>query len=154
MNQTYIEVLKTLQTQGTCSDVSCGNCPFWVKRGCKCTVPISTPIKDAATEMLSMLDEKPTEGIKYDEGKPRVGYMFEQFPLALIEVAKVATQGAQEYGAGNWQYVTPERYEDALCRHLLQNGYDDKSGLLHKAHRAWNSLATLELELRKMEEEV
>ncbi len=95
------------------------------------------------------------KGKKHDEGKPMVGLMMEDFSLALMEVSKVTTFGIEKYKErGSWRKVqdASNRYEDAMCRHSLQKGYDDESGLLHKAHRAWNALAVLELELMKSEE--
>jgi len=86
-------------------------------------------------------------GIKYDNGKPRVGFMLQQFSRALLAVAEVTTLGAKKHGDGNWQYVEQERYQDALGRHLLESGVND-TNLLHKAHVAWNALAVLELELK------
>jgi len=93
---------------------------------------------------------------KHDEGKPMVGLMMDDFSLALMEVAKVSTFGIEKYKErGSWKKVqdASNRYEDALCRHSLQKGRDNESGLLHKAHRAWNALAVLELELMKNQEE-
>ena len=94
------------------------------------------------------------EGTKHDQGKPRLGYVIkEQFPLALIEVAKVSTFGIDKYGEGNWQHVATERYVDASMRHAVAKGTDDDTGLLHLAHEAWNVLAQLELEMRGAHDE-
>jgi len=50
-----------------------------------------------------------------------------------------------------------ERYEDAMCRHMLKEWageeLDTDSELHHAAHRAWNALAYLELLIKKKEEE-
>ena len=45
------------------------------------------------------------------------------------------------------------RYTDAMLRHHFAEAggeeLDEDSGLRHAAHRAWNALAVLELELRE-----
>ena len=94
------------------------------------------------------------EGLKYDNGKNRMGLMCENFSRALWEVAKVSTFGANRYGQNTWQHLEnpKERYMDALCRHLFQhlqgNKVDSDSGLLHLSAVCWNALALLEFELK------
>ncbi len=94
-------------------------------------------------------------GVKHDTGKPLAGILYEGFPNALLEVAKVGTFGAKKYSRGNWLHVDGGilRYTDALHRHQLleQCGelVDEESQLLHAAHAAWNSLARLELLIRE-----
>jgi hypothetical protein len=80
------------------------------------------------------------------------------FGLALLEVAKVGTFGAEKYSRGGWQSVEngQERYRDAAIRHLLiqhVEDIDNQSDLLHLAHQAWNVLAELELKLRESRSE-
>jgi hypothetical protein len=97
-----------------------------------------------------------TIGKKDDKNKPPVFEgVLEYFPLAILEIAKVSAMGAQKYDWGNWVHVQDgyKRYTSALCRHLVGKGdldFDDESNLLHAAHVAWNSLARLELILKKM----
>ena len=93
-------------------------------------------------------------GAKLDAGKLLAGTLGD-FSLALREVAKVATFGAEKYTRGGWQEVPDgeQRYTDALWRHLLAERHestDADSGLLHQAHLAWNALARLELMLRSV----
>jgi hypothetical protein len=94
-------------------------------------------------------------GAKDDTGKPPVGMLFEYFPRAIMEVAKVAGFGAKKYTRGGWQSVEDgeNRYLDALGRHLcgkyIEPEYDSESFLPHLAHAAWDALAILELELRR-----
>lgn len=89
-----------------------------------------------------------TGGIKFDEGKVRAGLVLRGFDLALMEVAKVGTFGAQKYAPDNWKKVEPSRYEDALFRHLLAHEQcDPETKLLHLAHAAWNILALLQHQL-------
>lgn len=90
-------------------------------------------------------------GVKFDEGKNRIGLVVSGFAKALEEVSKVGTFGANKYTDNGW--VTVEngfnRYTDAMFRHLFKEfsgeEKDDESGLLHAAHAAWNSLARLQL---------
>lgn len=91
-------------------------------------------------------------GAKLDDGKVMAGVL-DDFSLALMAVAEVGTFGAKKYTRGGWQSVPngQERYRDALWRHHLSERHEPKdpeTGLLHKAHKAWNALAELELELR------
>lgn len=99
-----------------------------------------------------------SSGSKLDGGKILAGVLHD-FSLALIEVAKVGTYGAEKYSRGGWQEVpSPEtRYFDAFWRHLLHSRYSEKdpdSGLLHEAQMIWNLLARLELKLRGRNEDL
>lgn len=94
-----------------------------------------------------------TPGAKLDSGKILAGILGD-FSRALEEVAKVGTAGAQKYTRGGWQSVPdgPQRYEDAMWRHLLkskQETHDADTGCLHAAQVIWNALACLELILRE-----
>lgn len=97
---------------------------------------------------------KPSDpGAKLDQGKVTAD-LLEDFGLALMEVAKVGTFGAKKYSRAGWLQVDDgqNRYRAAKWRHLLTGKYeshDPDSGLLHKAHEAWNCLAELELLLRE-----
>lgn len=99
-------------------------------------------------------------GLKYDEGKPRLGLVFNGFSKALTEVGKVGTFGAEKYTPNGWVSVpnAQERYTDAMYRHLLaeqtEELWDKESKLFHAAHAAWNALARLELLLRETEKQL
>jgi hypothetical protein len=96
-----------------------------------------------------------SDGIKYDEGKPKIGMVVKYFGPALMEVAKAGTFGCAKYGNGkfwdyNWNKVENgvERYTDALMRHLLKEDteqIDPETGILHASLVAWNALARLVL---------
>ena len=91
-------------------------------------------------------------GVKHDEGKVLAG-LIGDFGLALMEVARVGTFGAEKYTRGGWQSVPNgrERYNDAMWRHLLASSeevIDPESGLEHELHMVWNALAKLELRMR------
>lgn len=103
-----------------------------------------------------------SEGKKYDSGKaPIYRGLFSYFPRALRLVARVSQYGAEKYEIPykdkNWSRVDDgvARYRDAAARHELDeetDGFTDlESGLPHLAHRTWNLLAALELELQELE---
>jgi hypothetical protein len=92
-------------------------------------------------------------GAKLDEGKLQAS-LLEDFSLALIEVAKVCTYGAEKYSVGGWLHVPDgiKRYSDAEWRHRLAKRFEERdpeTGLLHEAQELWNLMARLELKLRK-----
>ena len=96
----------------------------------------------------------PNQSIKADAGKPRLSLV----PPAIIEaVGRVRTYGAAKYGASeSWRQVEPERYKDALLRHLCEylrdsRGVDEESGLLHLEHVACNVAFLLALESSDLE---
>ena len=90
-------------------------------------------------------------GIKYDQGKNRLGLVFRGFSKALWAVGQVGTFGANKYKPDSWQGIEQERYQDALLRHLFLyfqgEKIDNESGLNHLSHVAWNALAILNMEL-------
>lgn len=99
------------------------------------------------------------EGTKNDNGKVPIYNMLKQFALALDEVAKCSQYGHDKYehAEDDWDNFSRldnayARYSNALCRHLKDDGLDE-SGLDHDAHVAWNSLARLEVKLRKLKED-
>ena len=88
------------------------------------------------------------EGIKYDDGKPRLAEMIKDFAIPLTEVCSVWEFGANKYTKSNWKVVEDgeRRYTNALLRHLVQEEYsefDEESKLRHATHVAWNALARL-----------
>jgi hypothetical protein len=91
-------------------------------------------------------------GAKLDAGKPECALLLD-FGLALLEVSKVSTYGANKYSRGGWQAVEDarHRYTGAMIRHLIRARYepmDDETGISHIAHMTWNALALLELSIR------
>lgn len=89
------------------------------------------------------------QSLKADAGKLRLALV----PPELIEaVGAVRTFGAQKYGASeSWKQVQPERYRDAMMRHLCaylrdQHGKDPESGLPHLWHLACNAGFLIALE--------
>ena len=98
-------------------------------------------------------------GKKFDAGKAPVSQgLFDYFPRALLAVAEISQFGFEKYKTwGGWRSVPDgeNRYENACGRHTLwrriEGIFDRESRLRHRAHRAWNALATLELELEAAE---
>lgn len=94
-------------------------------------------------------------GSKLDAGKNRLGLVLGGFALALEEVGRVGTFGANKYTPNGWQTVPNgvERYTDAMYRHLMKEAQgeqvDPDSGTFHAAQAAWNALARLDLMIRK-----
>lgn len=93
-------------------------------------------------------------GIKYDDGKPRIGEMIEDFGPELLEVCKAWEFGAKKHGKSNWKELDNglERYTNAMQRHFLKEKdqvVDDETGILHASHLAWNALARLHFVLEK-----
>lgn len=87
--------------------------------------------------------------------KPRVfNTLVKQFPLAFKAVAGRSELGHKKYLDidQDWQGFTRlpiEQYEDALVRHLMQDGEPEETELDHLTALAWNALAILERKLRE-----
>jgi hypothetical protein len=91
-------------------------------------------------------------GAKLDSGKQLPYTVLSKFTLALQEVTKVGTFGAQKYTRDGWLSVTEgeRRYYEAMMRHLLEDmkqeeSKDEQTGITHLAHAAWNILAIITL---------
>jgi hypothetical protein len=89
------------------------------------------------------------QSVKADGGKIRPTLV----PSSLIRaVATVRGYGCEKYGdPENWRKVEPQRYRDALYRHLLAyvedpHGVDAESGLPHLWHLACNAAFLIEME--------
>lgn len=93
--------------------------------------------------------------IKHDKDKPRPTLV----PPSLIwAVAQVREYGCKEYGGPDtWRQVEPQRYKDALFRHLLAylggETEDAESGLPHLWHLACNAAFLIELEAEEGQHE-
>ena len=88
-------------------------------------------------------------GLKYDHGKPRYDLLP---PVAIDELAKILTFGAEKYAPNSWQKVehAKERYTAALLRHLYAwlggEYFDPESGLPHLYHVGANLMFLLHFE--------
>lgn len=119
-------------------------------------------LSDAMKLVLDATDDvvdQHTPGAKLDQDKPRVDLVLGGFARALLRVAEVGTFGANKYSDNGWMQVKNglQRYDDAGKRHWLRRAtgevIDPESGLEHRAHEAWNALASLELYMRSLENE-
>lgn len=96
-------------------------------------------------------------GKKHDAGKLPLHSILAYFPRALEELAGVIAHGEQLHGWQTWDTIENplRRYAEADMRHEVEkckgNTRDADSGRLHRAHRAFNVLALLELEMREQE---
>ena len=91
---------------------------------------------------------KPSDEAKADQGKVRPTLV----PASLVwAVAEIREYGCKKYhDPDNWKQVEPQRYRDALYRHLLAyfsgEKNDPESGLPHLHHAACNIAFLIELE--------
>lgn len=78
---------------------------------------------------------------KADSGKARLSLV----PLKILyDVARIREFGCTKYkDPDNWKRVEPERYRDAMMRHMCAyiedpDGVDEESGMPHLWHLATN----------------
>lgn len=97
-------------------------------------------------------EDRTTQEPKADQGKPCPSLC----PVSLIEaVTAVRMFDLQKYhDPDNWKQVEPERYHQAMLRHILaawNDPYkiDPESGLPHIAHVATNIAFLLEMKEEK-----
>lgn len=93
--------------------------------------------------------QKYDQTAKRDEGKARPSLV----PTGITwAIAAVRAYGNKKYhDPENWRNVEPERYVDALYRHLLcyikdRHSVDEESGLPHLWHIACNVAFLIEME--------
>ena len=96
-----------------------------------------------------MTEITPDQSAKADAGKARLSLV----PSAIIyAVARVREYGVKKYcEPDNWKRVEPERYRDAMYRHMLAyiddpESIDEESGLPHLWHLACNAAFLCEME--------
>lgn len=119
-----------------------------------CNDPGNTFIKDKFPETDPLGIDAHSPGSKLDAGKQLPFLVLGKFTLALKEVVKVGTFGANKYTKNGWIEVPngKERYYEAMIRHLLEDmqsedSKDPQTGITHLAHAAWNILAVITLRL-------
>lgn len=88
--------------------------------------------------------------IKADAGKPRLSLVPPEIIRCIARVREYAVNG-KYHDPDNWKRVEPERYRDAMYRHLLAyiedpNGVDEESRLPHLWHLATNVAFLCEME--------
>lgn len=92
--------------------------------------------------------DKITDGLKHDGGKLRLSLVPAE---AIKAIGAVMTHGAEKYGKDTYKQVEPERYRDALMRHVCKwlkdpHGKDEDSGLPHLWHIITNAAFLCELD--------
>jgi hypothetical protein len=111
--------------------------------------PMTEEVK-TQTEPETAPPTAPDQTAKADKGKPRLTLVPMQILWDIAAVREWAT--ANKYpDTTNWKQVEPERYHEALLRHVLRyidnpDGVDDESGLPHLYHVATNVAFLAELE--------
>lgn len=79
--------------------------------------------------------------------------VFDYFPDALAEIAKVSKAGNDKHNPGeplHWTRGKSNDHADSIGRHLLERGgIDPDTGLRHTAQLAWRALALLQVELEE-----
>ena len=76
--------------------------------------------------------------------------VFDYFPDALIEVAKVSYAGNQQHNPGqplHWARGKSMDQEDTMLRHFTERGTFDTDGIRHTAKMVWRALAILQIEM-------
>lgn len=88
-----------------------------------------------------MSNEAKIPGAKNDDGKLKLS----DVPPEIVEsVAKIRAYGNAKYAdPDNWKRVDPDKFHNALLRHILRAwndpyAVDPESGLLHLEHAACN----------------
>jgi hypothetical protein len=75
--------------------------------------------------------------------------LFDYFPLAMIEIAKVIQAGNDQHNPGepvHWAREKSTDHGNKVFRHWLERGTLDSDGTRHTAKAAWRVLAELETE--------
>lgn len=86
------------------------------------------------------------------KGIPLCTGVFDYFPLALVEIAKVSHAGNQQHNPGqplHWTRSKSTDFENTISRHLLERGGFDTDGQRHSAKLAWRALAMLQIEMEQ-----
>lgn len=91
---------------------------------------------------------------KADKGKARITLV----PMDVVwAIAAVREYGCAKYGdPDNWKRVEPQRFRDAMARHMLRylddpHGVDDESGLPHLWHALCNGAFLCVLDKREVD---
>lgn len=128
---------------------ACNNCKYWDNGEYHTTCVTCKSGSD--WELSESVRAVRNQDAKADAGKPRPTLV----PTSLIwAVAAIRGYGAKKYKADdNWKQVEPQRYRDALYRHLLAylegEANDPESGLPHLWHIATNVAFLIEMEGEK-----
>jgi len=115
--------------------------PEWMPIGFKDHQDLKDKVKELEKQMS---DEKPTQALRYNKNKPRLGLIDAYFQE---ELAKVLTMGAVKYASDNWRKgMSWTECVDSLERHVMKfksenhSDNDEESNLHHMAHVACNAM--------------
>lgn len=98
------------------------------------------------------MDQPKDEGLRYDKGKIR----WDLLPWDVLkEIAEVYTKGAEKYAPRNWEKGMPwSKCWRPLLSHfyqwMMKKDRDEELGTYHMAMVAWNAMALMAYELRKV----
>lgn len=97
------------------------------------------------------MQKKNDQTIKADAGKLQLTLVPRQIIRDIAEVRMYGNQKYPEGGPDNWKQVEPQRYRDAMFRHMMEylddpDGVDAESGLPHLWHLCTNCAFLCELE--------
>lgn len=98
------------------------------------------------------IQRKEEPALRYDAGKLR----WDLLPAEFEEVIKVYTVGAAKYADRNWEKgMSWGRVVGSLFRHVWKFYFrketiDEETGCHHMALAAWNAIALLTYDLRKV----
>ena len=97
------------------------------------------------------------QNLKADAGKPIPTLVPREIVYAVERVRRYGVEKYPNGGTDNWKQVEPERYWNALIRHVLAAWYnyqaiDGDSGLKHLEHIACNAAFLLEMMKEKKHE--
>lgn len=94
---------------------------------------------------------------KERKGLPIYSGVLKYFPDALAYIAKISKFGNDKHNPGmplHWSRGKSDDHHDCAARHLVESGSLDKDGLRHSGMLAWRSLAILQIELEREQDEL
>lgn len=99
------------------------------------------------------MQKKNDQTIKADAGKLQLTLVPREIIRAVARIRMYGNAKYPEGGPDNWKQVEPQRYRDAMFRHMMEylddpDGVDAESGLPHLWHLACNVAFLCELEKR------
>jgi hypothetical protein len=139
--------------QGACGSCACGS--DFVSISPEAQAAYEAWYKDSQGGESQASEPVQTLPVDSQERKdtPVCSGVFDYFPAALAEVARVSKAGNDKHNPGeplHWARGKSMDQADALARHLLdRGGFDPDTGLRHTAELAWRALAMLQLELEE-----
>ena len=78
--------------------------------------------------------------------------LFDYFPDALKEVARLSKIGNDQHNPGqpmHWAREKSNDHDDCLLRHFMDRGRVDTDDVLHRTKVVWRALAALQLEIEQ-----